>query len=512
MSQATRDGRTEDPRPGIFLSKKGIAYTIIGGSRRPYAGPEFSVSKELKLVTFDQSTTTHSDAWYLRRYNFTPSPLSQSERASYPKKSKPLTITESGRFRGPNGGDLRIRQPAIRAAEEYEKDPEQGMVREARPSDKWLNSVGSYPTSFSSLLPRLKLKSPKLLTSELFERWAELRTDGIEDPARILEAWDANSSALPPTQEEIDTMSDYEQATAAVTLAYPDMPADQMKVILEKAALDGVNIADTQSVLAFVKAKTTQSRPPVEDDISPPPPADTTVEVGADGDTWTLDPTPSSDSTPSVDDMLPSLRALAPGVSDEAILEQYASLVTEGTDPSDTESIKQAFADLYATTPEADDPTPPPPPVSNPDPIPYDALRAALGDTAGVLSTSDLEMEWDKYSNLMGGDLDDEDMLHFIEATTTRTGGPIVEDQPDTDEEEPYAVPDLSGGGGDEDGKALVPYTPPADDDESNYSGLIPSTPATDTSAPPITTTTPATNNNNSRTIMPGDIILVARF
>ena len=322
MSQATRDRRTEDARPGIFLSKKGIAYTIVGGSRRPYAGPEFSVNED-GTITFDQSTTTHSDGWYTRRYNFNPPPLSQEERDKYPKKSKPLTITESGRFRGPNGGDLRYRQPAIRDAEQYEQDPEQGMVREARPSDKWLNSVGSYPTSFSSLLPRLKLKSPKLLTSELFERWAKIRTDGIEDPARILEAWDANSSALPPTQESIDAMSAYESAIAAVSIAYPDMPPSDMRKILEKASIDGINIADTQSVLAFVKAKTTQSRPPTtqDDDISPPPPADntTTVEVGADGST--------SPPPPSAIDIM---KEKYPDISTEDLQARLDSIVRSG--------------------------------------------------------------------------------------------------------------------------------------------------------------------------------------
>ena len=71
-AQSSRDRRSEDDRVGVFLNAKG-AYTIYAGARRPYAGPLFAVNDD-GTITFDQSTTTHSDKWYTCRYNFTPPP------------------------------------------------------------------------------------------------------------------------------------------------------------------------------------------------------------------------------------------------------------------------------------------------------------------------------------------------------------------------------------------------------------------------------------------------------
>ena len=504
---SSRDRRSEDDRPAIFLSESGDAFTIFGGSRRPYAGPRYTVGDD-GTINFVESTTTHSDGWYTRRYNFNPPPMSDSEKDNYPKKTKPLQITESGRFRGPSGGDLRFRQPAIRAAESYEKDPQQGMVREERASDKWLNSFSTYPTSFSSMLSRLKQKSPKLLTSELFERWAEIREDGIDDPIRILAAWDESNDTVtvPETQEDIDIMTDYDAAVAAVSLAYPDLPVNEMKIILEKAVLSGVNIGDAPSVLAYVAKKTTQNVP------VPPPQQESIVEP----DGTTSDP---QDTVSGSGDS--GLEAAFPELSEQQVFELYKQGLASGVVGFDNmvEYIRQSTQSNPGTniaTPAdevPDVPAPAVPVVPAPAPavpvVPYDDLRQALGDIDNVLSSSELDTEWDNFTRLTGGGLDDDDMLHFIEERTGRAASPTPYSGPPDggDDEEPYSAPDLTVQGD----KQLVPYASPSTDidAEQDYGGLIPFAPSV---ASEISTPFPPQVNRSSDRIAPGDIIIVTRF
>ena len=182
-------------------------------------------------------------------------------------------------------------------------------------------------------------------------------------------------------------------------------------------------------------------------------------------DTWSLETgTPSSADTASsaFDSILPSLRALAPeGTTDEAILENYASLVDAGYKPTDTGAIQNKFHELYGT-PQEDE--------SNP--VPYKELRAALKDDTYDLSSSELESAWDKYSRKTGGTMSDDDLLSYIKQTTQSTydtiyGAPTSTDTPlgglddnNNSDDTPPSTSDTP--------PASLPEQPPAPVDMSN--------------------------------------------
>ena len=485
-SQALRDDRDipGDKRIPVYVNPRtGEAYTLFDGVRRPWGSEaRFTVSGDDGSYDIDETTTKHSNAFYERRFIFNAQRVEKKIRANLPRSDDPLIMNNQGYLVSPLGRDVRLpSQRAARDAVIFEKDYAGGQIRPARPSDRWLNPVGSYPTAFQDLLPQLQKLNPKLNNNELFEKYASIRDSGLSEPTDIVDAW------LPPDSAEQD--KGYQEFSTDIMFFFPDLRGDDMETerkrrdIYAQALSQGIDINNVDDLTSFFD-KLGRGGDPADT------PADTTADT-------------TTDNPGSLENYFPELTSrqiydryregLSAGVVGQAAMVDYIRQAS-----AEDNNVVEVGSD-GGVVPVVDDSTP------------YAELRDIFDSRTPVsLSNEDLRNMWTTYKSDTPSEMSDEDLLHFLETSLTT---PPVEDDttpatipgeddttaiPDDD-----TVPDI--------GTALVPFTPaPIEDDLYHLNrpeirdGVLPAT------ISPTTTTT--TTTTAAPPLSPGDIVVVARF
>ncbi len=504
-SQAIRGDRDipGDKRIPVYVNPRtGEAYTLFDGVRRPW-GTEarFTVSGDDGSYDIDESTTKHSNAFYERRFIFNAQRVEKKIRANLPRSEDPLIMNNQGYLVSPLGRDVRLpSQRAARDAVIFEKDYAGGQMRPSRPSDRWLNPVGSYPTAFQDLLPQLQKLNPKLNNNELFEKYASIRDSGLSEPTDIVDAW------LPP--DSVEPEKGYEEFSTDIMFFFPDLRGDDMDTerkrrdLYNQALAQGIDINNVGDLTSFFESRLAErGGDPVSTEPEVPSPADTTT-----GNQGSLENFFPELTSRQVYDLY--REGLAAGVVGQNDMVAYIRQASGELAPTEDTNVVEVGSDGGIT------------PVVDDDNTPYAELRDIFDSRTPVsLSNEDLRNMWNTYKNETPSEMSDEDLLHFLETsletpddTTTTT---IPDDTTTTtipDDTTTTTIPDdtTTATIPDDIGTALVPFTPtPVEDDLYHLNrpeirdGVVPAT---------ISPTTTTTTTGIAPPLSPGDIVVIARF
>lgn len=236
-----------DGRIPVYLSKKGMYFTLFGDQRRQWGGAEPTISKDNIVGDFNTFTLRgEKESFWLNKFDFQLAPqdfISKTYRQSLPVMDEPLIIADTGQLVSPQG-DLLPYQPSIRS--------DRGDFLNA---DSYI-----FPPKFIRLMPELSERYPDLSNVELYKQYLESLT--MPPPEETPAEETTPPQETPPPAEETPAPPEETPAPPANTnnwrfykedilAQYPDVQPQTLRNAYQSAKVHG-SASSLNSILLFM--------------------------------------------------------------------------------------------------------------------------------------------------------------------------------------------------------------------------------------------------------------------
>lgn len=194
-----------DGRVPVYLSKRGMFYTLLGGYRREWKGAEPTITQTGDVLNFNDFTLRgQKESWWINRFSYQ-IPKDDTKSKQYRKslpKADPFVIADSGQLVDAQYGQLLPYQPSIRS--------DRGDFLNA---DSYI-----YPQKFINMLPGLSKTYPKLSDLEIYRQYLK----SLDAPAEQPEPPEPEQPEQPPAEQTAP-----EQPQQPQTQTNATQPAEQ---------------------------------------------------------------------------------------------------------------------------------------------------------------------------------------------------------------------------------------------------------------------------------------------